>query len=155
MQTFSIENSTQQNETLSKLQILKINQSKWITIFTLIIALIETFLFLFLSYSTLIINGILVINQSIALYYIIKTMKSKLFMSDEYNKMIGNKFRLKIIVIVIIIDLIISCGVFYISFISNDEYERYFACVYVLISLMKIGTIYYNHYLIGEIEKMI
>ena len=75
-------------------------------------------------------------------------------MNEEYNKMLGNKFWLKIIIIALVIDLLITCGLNYISFISNDEYERYFACVYVLISIMKIGTIYYNHYLIDEIEKI-
>ena len=154
MQTFSIENAPTLNETLSKLQILKINQTKWISIFTIIIVLIESVLFLFFSYSTLLINAIVVVIQSVALYYTISTMSSKLLMSEEYNKMLGNKFLLKIIIIALVIDLLITCGLNYISFISNDEYERYFACVYVLISIMKIGTIYYNHYLIDEIEKI-
>ena len=102
MQTFSIENAPTLNETLSKLQILKINQTKWISIFTIIIVLIESVLFLFFSYSTLLINAIVVVIQSVALYYTISTMSSKLLMSEEYNKMLGNKFWLKIIIIALI-----------------------------------------------------
>ena len=87
MQSFSFESATTtQNAKLSKPQVLAINRVKWVMIYSIVILLTESCFFFFLCYSTLAVNTLLLINNIYSLYYTYKTLNSKVYLSDEYNK---------------------------------------------------------------------
>lgn len=156
MQSFSLESATTtQIAKLSKQQILAINKVKWVMIYSIVILLTESCFFFFLCYSTLAVNALLLINNIYSLYYTYKTLNTKAYLSEEYNKVLGNKLRLDSLFYVMIVDLIVSVSIYHIGFITYDEYEKYFTYVYLIVSLMKISIVKWGSLLLGNLEKLI
>ena len=150
----SLVNSNQKNE-LTKPQYMRLNLTKWLNIYAIAIAVFEIVFWYFLFYHTLVLNILFIAHQTFILVNTVKTRKLKSKTINEYNVVKNyNAFVMNIFCGVFVVDVIISVAVFHIGFVSYDEYENFFAYLYVLTAVFKIIIAKYNAHLISDLDYL-
>ena len=145
--------SSNQKNGITKAQFMRLNLTKWLNIYAIIIALFEIAFWYFLFYHTLALNALFILHQLFILVNTVKTRQSKVKASCEYNVVKNyNAFIMNIFCVLFICDIIISAVFFNIGFVSYDEYENFFSYLYVLTSVFKIAIAKYNAFLISDLD---
>lgn len=144
--------SNEKNE-LSKPQFMRLNLTKWVNIYAIMISIFEIVFWYFLYYQTIVINVLFIIHQLFILINTVKVRQSKSKASNEYRIIRNyNIFILHTFCIVFIVDIIVSGLVFNVQFVSYDEYEQFFCYLFVLTSIFKTALAKYNAFLISDLD---
>lgn len=150
----SLVSSNQKNE-LTKPQYMRLNLTKWLNIYAIAIALFEIVFWYFLFYHTLALNVVFILHQVFILINTVKTRQLKSKTVNEYNVVKNyNAFIMNIFCGLFAVDIIISVALFNIGFVSYDEYEKFFAYLYVLTTVFKIVIAKYNAHLISDLDYL-
>jgi hypothetical protein len=147
--------SSNQNNELTKPQYMRLNLTKWLNIYAIAIAMFEIVFWYFLFYHTLVLNVVFILHQTFILVNTVKTRQLKSKTINAYNVVKNyNAFIMNIFCGLFVVDIIICAFLFNIGFASYDEYEKFFAYLYVLTTVFKIVIAKYNAHLISDLDYL-